>query len=225
MLNFLRDWIINIVTISIILILFEMIIPSGKIKKIINLVSGFILLIVVITPFLSLKNQDFDLGKATLADSYYIDRKEIENSSKLMKDEQMKQISGVYKKKISNAIQEEINKLDGVSGSKVDVVINDDYSSDKYGELKKVNIEITKGEKENEGKEVKPVASVKKVEIKSPDISLKAEDGLKTGSQDGGRVKESRQQENEDKKLIELIKENLNKMMEIQKDNITVTIS
>lgn len=59
MLEFLRSWIINIVTISLILILFEIIVPSGKIKKIITLVSGFVLLIAVVNPFLQLKKQQF----------------------------------------------------------------------------------------------------------------------------------------------------------------------
>ena len=92
MLDFLKDWIINIVTISLILILFEMIIPTGKIKKIINLVSGFILLIVIINPFIELKNQNYRLSETTISDSFYIDKKEVENSSKFLKENQIKQI-------------------------------------------------------------------------------------------------------------------------------------
>lgn len=227
MLDFLRSWIINIVTISIILILFEIIIPSGKIKKIINLVSGFILLIVVINPFISLKNQDIDLGKTALTDSYYIDKKEIEAGSKLLKDTQIKQISDVYKKKLVSTIREETNRLDGVYDSKVNVAINEDYNSDKYGEITKVDIQIIKGDKKDESMKVKPVISVKKIEIKAPDISKS--DQMRNNTEKGNQTVNEKQlngaDEYKDKRLIELVKQNLYKTLEIRKDAIAVTIS
>lgn len=212
MLEFLRSWIINIVTISIILILFEIIIPTGKIKKIINLVSGFILLIAVINPFLTLKNQDFDLGANTLADSFYIDKKELETSSKLLKDTQMKQISTVYKKKVTSRILEETNKLEGVVESKVEVVINEDHTSESFGEISKVYVEITKGKKQDERMKIEPVISVKKVDISASSANSK-------------NVKSLKVLDTESKRLTELVKENLNKTLEIQKDNIIVTVT
>jgi len=211
MIEFLRGWIINIVTISIILILFEIIIPSGKIKKIINLVSGFIILIVVINPFLAIKNQGFDLSENALADSFYIDKKEVENSSKVLKDTQMKQITTVYKKKLITKIQEETNNLEGVEASKVDVDINEDSTSDKFGEINKVYVELKKGKKQNESMEIDPVISVKKVDITAPTSKNK-------------NIKSLKMMDEQSKKLSELVKQNLNKTLEIQKDNIVVTV-
>ncbi|MHB8063075.1 MAG: stage III sporulation protein AF [Ruminiclostridium sp.] len=211
MLEFLRSWIINIVTISIILILFEIIIPSGKIKKIINLVSGFIILIVVINPFLTLKNNGFNLGENALADSFYIDKKEVENSSKVLKDTQMKQIATVYKKNLITKIQEEINNLEGVETSNIDVDINEDYISDKFGEINKVYVELKKGKKRNESVKIEPVISVKKVDITAPPIKNK-------------NIKSLKLIDEQSKRLTELVKQNLNKTLEIQKDNIVVTV-
>ena len=212
MLEFLRSWIINIVTISIILILFEIIIPTGKIKKIINLVSGFILLIAVINPFLSLKNQGFDLSENTVTDSFYIDKKEVETSSKVLKDTQMKQISSVYKKKLITRIQEEMSKIEGVSDSKVDVIINEDYKSDRFGEINKIFVELKKGKKTNESVKVKPVISVKKVDINAQVSKSK-------------NIKSLKLIDPEDKRLTELVKQSLKKTLEIQQDNIVVTVT
>lgn len=211
MLYFLRSWIINIVTIAIILILFEIIIPSGKIKKIINLVSGFIILIVVINPFLTLKNQDFDLSDSILADSFYIDKKEVENSSKVLKDTQMQQITTVYKNKLITKIQEEINKLEGVEASKVDVDINEDYTSDNFGEINKIYVELKKGKKQNNSLGIKPVISVEKVDIKVPTTKNKS-------------IKSLKMMDEQSKRLTEMVKQNLNKTLEIQKDSIVVTV-
>jgi len=211
MLEFLRSWIINIVTIAIILILFEIIIPSGKIKKIINLVSGFIILIVVINPFITLKNQSFDLSESALADSFYIDKKEVENSSKVLKNTQMEQITTVYKKKLITKIQEEANNLDGVETSKVNVDINEDYTSDKFGEIDKVYVELKKGKKQNDSIKIQPVISVRKVDITAPKANSK-------------NIKSLKLMDEQSKRLTEQIKQNINKTLEIQEDNIIVTV-
>ena len=211
MLEFLRSWIINIVTISIMLILFEIIIPTGKIKKIINLVSGFILLIAVINPFITLKNQGYDLSKNVLADSFYIDKKEVENSSKLLEDTQMKQITTVYKKKLITKIQDETNNIEGVETSFVNVDINEDYSSDKFGDINKVYVELKKGEKRSGSTEIEPIATVKKVNISAQTAKNK-------------NIKSLKLMDEQSRRLTELVKENLNKTLEIQKDSIVVTI-
>ena len=215
MLSFMKDWIINIVTITVILILFEIIIPTGKIKKIINLVSGFILLIVIINPFIALRNQNYTLREDVISDSFYIDKKELENSSKLLNDTQIKQIASIYKKKLINKIQAETEEIEGVETLKVDVEINEDYTCDNFGEVNTVYLEIQKKEKQGKKEKqddsikIKPVAAVK------VDIISQSENE---------KIKATKQINESSSKLAELVKENLNKTLEIKKDSIIVTI-
>ncbi len=214
MLEFLRSWIINIVTISLILILFEIIVPSGKIKKIITLVSGFVLLIAVVNPFLQLKNGNFDLGEAVQADSLYIDRKEVENSSKLLEETQAKQIAEVYKKKLALRIEEEAGKLEGVTVTRTTVEINEDYNSEKFGEVTKISVELKKASNGKEKKGIEPVVTVEKIDINAG-LNKKKEkekEGLKFVDP-------------EDKRLAELVKQNLNRSLEVNKESIEVTIT
>lgn len=214
MLEFLRSWIINIVTISLILILFEIIVPLGKIKKIITLVSGFVLLIAVVNPFLQLKNSNFDLSEAVQADSFYIDQKEVENSSKLLEETQARQIAEVYKKKLALRIEEEAGKLEGVSVTKTTVEINEDYNSEKFGEITKISVELKKASKEKDKKTIEPVVTVEKIDINAG-LNKKKEkekEGLKFVDP-------------EDKRLTELVKQNLNKSLEVNKESIEVTIT
>jgi stage III sporulation protein AF len=53
MIEFLKSWVLNIATIAILLVLIEILIPSGKTKKLVNLISGFLLLITIIQPYIS----------------------------------------------------------------------------------------------------------------------------------------------------------------------------
>ncbi len=215
MLEFLRSWIINIVTISIVLILIEILVPSGKIKKIIALVSGFIMLIAVINPFLSFKSKGFDLSKTAMTDSFFIDKKEMETGSRLLEEAQMKQISSVYKNKLCSRIQEETNRLEGVLDSKATVEINEDYKSEKFGEITKVSVELTKGDKKKVNLKNEPVVSVEKIEI-GVSSSRKVKDET---IRDKLKIVDP-----EDKRLTELVKQSLNKTLEVNEDNIVVTI-
>ena len=211
--SFLNNWIINIVTVSLILILFEMIMPNGKTKKIINLVAGFILLIAVINPFIALKNKGINLGEIALKDSSYIDKKEIEASSKVLDQKQMKQISEVYKKKLVEKIREQASKTEGVSDCIVNVEINEDTTSENYGEIKKVFVELKKGKSQStQTSKVSPVASVKKVEIST--------DNTKEAT-----IKQSKLPDTAAQKLADTVKQSINKSFEIQKENIFVTVT
>ncbi|OPX43444.1 stage III sporulation protein SpoIIIAF [Ruminiclostridium hungatei] len=218
MLEFMRHWIINIVTISIILILFEIVVPSGKIKKIITLVSGFILLIAVVNPLIKLKDKSFDLNEAMLSDSYYIDRKEVETGSRLLEETQARQISTVYKRKLTTRIEEETNRLEGVNGSKALVVINEDFKSEKFGEITKISVEIKKAKSRAGASKIEPVATVERIDIKAQ--SGDKEEKGKDKDKDNLKFVDP-----EDKRLTELVKQNLNKSLEISKDNIEVTIT
>ncbi|HEX2926324.1 MAG TPA: stage III sporulation protein AF [Ruminiclostridium sp.] len=213
MLDFLRSWIINIVTISIILVLFEIIVPSGKIKKIINLIAGFVLLIAVVNPFLTLKNRSFDLGQNVISDSMYLDKNELEASSKLLKDKQMKQVSEVYRDKVADSIREQAEKVEGVSEAEADIEINEDYTSDKFGEITKVNLRIKRGKKKTDSVKINSVMPVKRIDISLPSDKEK------------GRKSAEPPEDAESKKISEQVRQNINKSFEIRKDSIIVTVN
>lgn len=224
MLEFLRSWIINIVTISIILILFEIIVPSGKIKKIITLVSGFVLLIAVINPFLSLKNQGFDkLSETAMSDSFYIDRKEVETSSKLLEETQMKQITEVYKKKLAARVEEETNKIEGVTCKKAEIEINEDNKSEKFGEITKITVELKKGKSDKEAAQIEPVISVEKIDINTPFVNKIGNEKDKKNTKDN--TNKLKIMAPDDKRLAELVKQSLNKTLEVSRDSIEVNFT
>ena len=207
MLSFLSSWVINIVTVSIIIVLFEMLMPNGKTKKIINLITGFILIIAIINPFLSLKTSDINIAGIALQESSYLDKKEIENSSKYMGKTQMSQITEVYKKRVCENISSQLDKMDGIEQATVSVDINENTESESFGEIQKVYITIKKGEKTENTKSVKPVIVVNKV-----DISIKKES--KKAVVDFG-----------EQKLQDSVKENIYKTFQIDTKNIVVNFS
>lgn len=162
MMAFLEKWVFNIVVLTIFIVLLEMLIPSGKTRKYVKLISGFILTIALITPVLEFLGKDFDFQEFQFSSSNFIDKKEIEEKSKMMSENQMKEIIEVYRQKLIKQLESSSEKIAGKNRVEADVIINEDYTSTEFGAIKRVYIFVSKPE---EDKGVKPVATVEKVDI------------------------------------------------------------
>lgn len=205
MIEFLTHWILNIVTLSIIIVILEILIPKGKTKKFINLISGFILLIAIINPFTGIVNKGIDLKDFQIVDTNMINRKEIEENSKILKEKQTQQITEVYRKKVINQIIETVGEIKGISGVKADVIINDDYKSNNFGYIKRIYLEIRP---EEGNKEVKPIVKINRININNQE-------------QKSGENVNSIEISSEIKKNIN---NKLTKLFEIKEENIIISL-
>lgn len=198
MMDFLKSWVLNIVALGLLIVIFEIIVPSGKIKKFINLVAGFILIIAVINPFVTFFSKGFSFKDIQLTDSNVMDQKEMEQQSKNVDDKQKQQIVEVYRNKIKKRIEDTVKGMDGVSDAKANIVINEDYESENFGGIVSVSLEVVNAPSD---KGIKPV---NKVEI--------------------GKDKEASESKKVvDKELKDKIEDKLCKLFDIEKNSIAIT--
>ncbi|HHX17853.1 MAG TPA: stage III sporulation protein AF [Clostridium sp.] len=202
---FLKEWILNIVTLSIFIILIEILIPSGKIKKVVNLVTGFILVIALINPILSLFKMDIDLENFQIQSSNFISSKEISINSDVLKENQIKLMTEVYREKIIEQFVSLAEEVDKVKDVEADVIINEDYNSDNFGEVERVYLHLAIDEEKNNN--IKPVLSVKKIRI-----------GKNANLQD-----EEAAHDKKDPEIEKQIKEKIHELFKIQKENIIIS--
>jgi len=205
--EFLRNWIINIVTIAVFIILFEIIIPSGKIKKIINLISGFIMIIAIINPVLAISNKDINLIQFHLKDSNFLDVNEIQYNSSILKENQVNQMIEVYRKKITEQIGIVVSGIEGMNVNNVDLIINEDYGSEEFGEVKRIYLYLEVGDEKENSDDIKS-SDIKKVE--KIVINKKSE------------YLEEIEDENLD--LKNKIKSKLNNLFDISDENVVIEI-
>lgn len=207
MMEFLKEWCLNIATLVIFIVILEMLLPSGRMKKMINLVSGLVLVIALINPVLGLMQKGIELKAYQMTNSNFIDKKEIMANSQVLKEEQIKQITNLYRNKIINQLEDLIKDIKGVSDVKADVIINEDYSDEKFGEIKRVYLELSLGEDEEKSKRIEPVKGIDK-------ITIGKGKSLETKEVSDKNV------DNELKKQIVSMIENL---LNIQKENIVIS--
>ncbi|MCX8129022.1 MAG: stage III sporulation protein AF [Clostridia bacterium] len=202
MVDFIRSWVFNVVTLVIFIVLIEILTPSGKTKKFISLVSGFILLVAILNPLLGIFDKGVDLKDIRISDSNFIDKQEIETSSKILNESQTKQIIKAYRKKLIGQLEDCTADIKGVSGVKADVLINEDINSKSFGEIKRAYFVLVPGEK-NEA--IKPVAKVGRIQIKM------GEEAEKTSVPVDGETKKQ-------------IESRVNKIFGLEKENVVITV-
>lgn len=150
MIDFTKQWVINIVTLVLFIVMFEMLLPTGKMKKYVGLVTGTILIIAIITPLVGLLDKKVDFTALQTSNNMVLDRLQVEKESKLLEEVQMKQIVEVYRQKIIEQLEQNAKEVDGVKQAKADIIFNEDYNSKTFGEIKRAYLEITTTETDTE---------------------------------------------------------------------------
>lgn len=206
MIEFLKSWVMNIITLVMVIVLLEILVPSGKIKKFVDLVSGFILIIAIINPVLSAISKGVNFEEIQISSSNFLDKKAIETNSKILKDKQMKQIAQSYRSKLIQQIEESTAQIKGIGEVKADLIINEDYASESFGEIKRVYISFRPTE---ENSSVKPVAKIESVKI---------------GAGQGSQNTETAQSSKVSADLKKQIEDKIMHIMEVPKDNIVISL-
>lgn len=143
------QWIKNIAFYMILITAVMNVIPNNNYKKYINLFTGIVMIILVVSPISRI------LGASTRLDTNFIkniynqelinlkvDAYQISNSSssKLLEE---------YKNEISNQIEEIVNK-EGYFVVESKIVMNEDRESDNYGNLEGIQVALSTQEKKNQ---------------------------------------------------------------------------
>lgn len=221
MTEFIKEWIINIIVLVLFIVLVEMIIPSGKTRKYINLVTGFILIIVIVNPIIKQFKNGISLESFQLADSAQLQKMEIEHDSSLYNKEQMKQITEVYRQKVIKQLEKSAKETEGVADAKADVIINEDYNSDNFGEIKRAYINITP---KGSGSSEKPVGSVKRVRVEIVDkVGISTKDGQEGMAGSGNRADKAGKDDTQvDAKVRRSIEDKVGKLFNIDAKNVVI---
>jgi stage III sporulation protein AF len=221
MIDFVKDWVIHIVALVLFIVLVEMLLPTGRMKKYVSLVTGVILIIAIISPIVEVLGKNADITAFQITNSNTLDKLQIEKDSKVLEKAQMKQIVEVYRDKIIQQIEQSAEEVEGVSRARAEVLINEDYASRDFGTIQRAYIEIVpkeSGKLESSGGEsvtengtigmeatsVKPVNKIDKVTI-------------------GDKADREAIPENIDPKLKKRLEERMSSVFGISSENIVIS--
>lgn len=162
------DWVKSIVFFLVLISVINNLLGSSSYKKYINLISGMILIILVVSPLLRVFDIDEKIDYYFEKNTFMADSQDINNDLIKIKQSQMSSIIEEYKKEIkSNAAR--LLEKEGLYISSFNVKINEDENSRSFGTIEKIDIVAAYTYKE----ESNLLESIDKVEIDRIEIGQK----------------------------------------------------
>ncbi|WP_432400796.1 stage III sporulation protein AF [Wukongibacter sp. M2B1] len=141
MIENIKGWIINIVTIIILISFLELLMPDGKMKKYVNLILGFIIMLVILNPIIDILSSKSDLENDVFMISSELNKSEYAFISSNIEDRQRDQLVALYKDRIKKDVVYRIESKYDVKVTKVAIEI-EDSGKEKIGEIKKLEIGV-----------------------------------------------------------------------------------
>lgn len=139
MIEFLKNWILNIVVIIFFVAFIEIMLPKSNMKRYINMILGLLIILVLINPIIKFMSSDIDIEREVfknMSKEIFINNKE--NLDYI--ETQNRNIIEIYKNKLKNEIKDLI-ELDGrYKIVKTNILIEENSKLDNYGEIKEIEI-------------------------------------------------------------------------------------
>ena len=160
--EFLTLWIKDIAIIFVLISIIEIVLPNNNMKRYIDMIIGFLIIIVIINPFVKLFHKDFNIDKEIFQKTgeqikfEYMDNLDLA----LTQEEQVKEI---YIGKIEDEIMDLIHQTTNYRVENMNVSIYEDNI--QYGNIKDIELILKKDENEEEPKNLITVSSIEEISI------------------------------------------------------------
>ncbi|MGI6426646.1 MAG: stage III sporulation protein AF [Natronincolaceae bacterium] len=205
MLAFIREWVITIISVIIFVTFIEILIPNSNYKRYINVITGLLLIVVILTPLTKFINRQIDFEEEVLKIFNQLELSTAQNKVDNIQYSNDEAVMALYKNKISEQIKSYIENNTEYIVSEVFVEVEDKNSS-QFGTI--TSLDITLGEKTGNSKSAD--GTVEPVQI---NVSM----GEKNNNTvEAGSILISSKEN--------LIKEEISNLYDVSEDNINIHI-
>jgi len=143
MVNILRSWVLNIVTIIVFVTFLEILLPNSSIKKYIKMIVGLLIMLVILSPVLELVNGNIKIENEILKTSAQIEQKSLQANASQLESEQSKQMIAMYKKNIERDIRDRIEHENKLEVLNINLDIDENINSQTFGSIYMLHITLS----------------------------------------------------------------------------------
>ncbi|AIS52373.1 stage III sporulation protein AF [Thermoanaerobacter kivui] len=136
--EFLKNWITQIVYIAILSIILELLVPSSSLKKYAKVAIGLVIMITILNPLISFLKGGANLEAQVFKNNYYLKNIDIDQISKEAERQRNNLIVKEYKKRLVEQIKAKILNLYNIDNVDVSVSIVEDMEDKDFGKVKEV---------------------------------------------------------------------------------------
>ena len=162
--EFIKEWVTNIILFVLFATMIDMLLPSSKFQKYTKMVTGLLLIAIILTPIFNLLTQDFEGTMTRISNLELSSGNRINNSIDLQKKEIQASQDAYILKQMAVQLKEDANEelMDqyGLAIKNLDLVVDAENQQSFPQNLKKVVLQLEQPKQTDETVEV-----VKSVEI------------------------------------------------------------
>lgn len=137
-----KNWVLNIAAIAILMIILDLLMPEGKIRNFAQLVAGFVIMFAMINPVLQLIDKGVPVSYAGWQDEVYLLNNRFKYTTESLGEEQQRQVLELYRSMLISDIKGRLENNKQISKAEVDVVLNENTFSEKFGEIRKLYLNL-----------------------------------------------------------------------------------
>lgn len=201
MVEFLKNWSLQIVIVTLFVTFIELILPNGSTKNYVKIITGLLLIIVIVNPFINIFNTDINIDKEIFLNVNQEVIQKTDENDKLAK-ENNRQIIQIYKNKLKTEVLRIIEEETEYTAEIKNMDIIEDFQNDRFGNIEKLTICLNDVDKQNEQKS-------KQVKVKEVVVNVKKV------------VQSDKVQDNRE---FQDVKETISNTYDIPKENIIVYV-
>ncbi|MCK9267180.1 MAG: stage III sporulation protein AF [Alkaliphilus sp.] len=206
MVAFISEWVVTIISVIIFTTFIEILIPNSNYKRYIDVVMGFLLVVVILTPLTKFIGGQVDFEEGILKASNQLELSTAQNRMSSVQYDNDEAVIRLYKNEIGKQLQDYIEQNTEYAVNNVAIEIDDNNSSPEFGSIKNFDIIL-----EEKTENVKPInKTVKPIQINIP-VRKNNNNTVEVGS-----ILVNNE--------TDLIKENIGNLYNISKDNINIHI-
>jgi stage III sporulation protein AF len=144
MMDFLKEWVTNIILFILLATVIDMLLPNSSIQKYTKMVTGLLLIAIILTPVLKLISEDFETTMSSIPSYQAPGEKNMKNSIELKKKEiQASQHAYILEEmavQLKKDVKEELMNQYGLEIEKIDLAVNEESDKAFPENLQKVTV-------------------------------------------------------------------------------------
>jgi stage III sporulation protein AF len=147
-----KSWVLNIAAAAVLMVILDLLIPESRIRKFTRLLTGFIIMFIIINPVVELIGNGGNGLLENLRDESFLLNSQAAGITNANQRDQARQTLELYREILLSDIHNRINTYKEIEKAEVDMVLNENIDSEKYGQIRKIyiNLIFAKADKKEE---------------------------------------------------------------------------
>ncbi len=137
-----KEWVITIISVIIFATFMEILIPNSNYKRYVNVVIGFLFIIIILTPLTEFIGGQINFEEEILKTSNQLELSTAQNRINNIQHSNKETVLALYKNKISKQIKNHIEDKTEYIVNEIAMKVEDNSNSTEFGLIKELNITL-----------------------------------------------------------------------------------